>query len=62
VSAKFGYNASEKEGTGVKTTKLGLGGEYALSKRTYLYTTVGRTRVAGAPATTGFDVGVSHSF
>jgi predicted porin len=62
VSAKLGYYASKAEGTGVKTTKVGLGGEYALSKRTYLYTTVGRTKVGAAAATTGFDVGVSHSF
>jgi predicted porin len=59
---KAGYGNSKAEGTQVKTTKLGLGGEYALSKRTYLYTTFARNKVGSASATNGFDLGVNHSF
>lgn len=60
-TAKFGYGRTKAEGTGASTKKLGIGGEYALSKRTYLYSTVGRTRVATG-SSTGVDVGMSHSF
>lgn len=56
---KAGYGNS-KTSAGVKTTKFAVGGEYALSKRTYLYSTVARTKVAAS--TTGFDLGISHSF
>lgn len=62
VTVKAGYNTSEAEGTGIKSKKAGLGGEYNLSKRTYLYTTYGRTRVGSAGATTGFDLGIRHAF
>lgn len=48
-----------------KTTKFALGAEYRLSKRTYLYTTVARTKLAtdvNSLSATGFDLGISHSF
>jgi len=59
---KAGYAQSKDEATDAKTKKFGFGGEYALSKRTYLYSTVGRTKVTGVDAVTGFDLGISHSF
>lgn len=65
VTLKSGYGNS-KTSADTKTTKFAVGGEYALSKRTYLYSTVARTKVstaAGVSASgTGIDLGVSHSF
>lgn len=63
VTAKAGYFSAKAEGTGIETRKLGIGGEYNLSKRTYLYSGYGRTKVDGvATTTTGFDVGINHRF
>jgi len=62
VTLKAGYQNSKAENTGLKTQKYAVGAEYALSKRTYLYTTVARTKTDGASATTGFDLGISHAF
>jgi len=60
---KAGYNSSKAEGTTqTETKKFGIGGEYALSKRTYLYTSYGRTKEDGKPSTNGFDVGLNHAF
>lgn len=59
-TAKVGCYNVEAEGTGVRTKKVGIGGEYALSKRTYLYASYGRTKKDGVAATTGFDLGMSH--
>lgn len=59
---KAGYNTSKAEGTELKTKKIGIGGEYALSKRTYLYTTYGRAKTDGVEAVKGFDLGIAHSF
>ncbi|WP_137896724.1 porin [Ramlibacter sp. 2FC] len=61
-TVKAGYNNSKAEGTELKTTKYGIGGEYALSKRTYLYTTFGRSKTDGATAVKGFDIGMNHAF
>ncbi len=61
-TAKVGYARSKAEGTGNRTKKLGLGGEYALSKRTYLYTTYGNSKTGSAASVKGIDVGMSHSF
>lgn len=62
---KAGYGNSKASTASAKTTKFSLGGEYALSKRTYLYTTVARTKVStvvNSQSGTGFDLGISHSF
>jgi len=61
-TVKAGYNTTKAEGTEIKTKKMGIGGEYALSKRTYLYTTYGRTKTDGVASTNGFDIGLNHSF
>jgi len=61
-TVKAGYGSSEAENSDTKTKKIGIGGEYALSKRTYLYTTFGRSKKDGAAATKGFDIGVNHAF
>lgn len=50
-----------------KSTKFGLGYEYNLSKRTFLYTTAATAKKDNVGATTfsranGFDVGVYHKF
>lgn len=62
TTLKAGYGQTKAEGTGLKTKKLGIGAEYALSKRTYLFTTYGRTKPAVGSKINGFDLGVSHSF
>jgi predicted porin len=68
VTVKAGYGQSKLEtATAIdpKTTKFGLGAEYRLSKRTYMYTTVARTKVStvvNSESATGFDLGISHSF
>jgi len=59
---KAGYNTTKAEGTELKTKKMGIGGEYALSKRTYLYTSYGRTKTDGQASTNGFDIGLNHAF
>lgn len=61
-TAKLGYLNMEAEGTRVKTRKVGIGGEYALSKRTSLYTSYGRTKKDGTAPSTGFDLGMNHFF
>lgn len=58
---KAGFSNAEAEGTGTETRKIGLGAEYNLSKRTYLFTNVARQRTAGVTGSS-FDVGISHSF
>lgn len=62
VTLKAGYAHTQAEGSGIETRKLGVGGEYALSKRTFLYTTYARSRTLGAPSTHGFDMGINHAF
>jgi len=62
ITVKAGVGRSEAEGTGLKTTKVGLGAEYALSKRTYFYTDVARTKPAVGARVTGIDFGISHNF
>jgi predicted porin len=46
-------------------SKFGLGGEYLMSKRTSLYSNVGKAsgdRVTGTAGDTRFDIGVTHKF
>lgn len=68
VTIKTGYAQTKLEtATPIdpKTTKFALGAEYRLSKRTYLYTTVARSKVStvvNSASGTGFDLGISHSF
>jgi len=69
VSAPFGattlkaaYGRTRAEGTGLRTTKVGIGAEYALSKRTYVFTDFARTKPAVGARVNAFDVGISHSF
>ncbi|HSV45112.1 MAG TPA: porin [Ramlibacter sp.] len=68
VLLKAGYFNTKNEGTGLKSTKFGVGAEYNLSKRTYLFTGLGKnkgpafTGLTGAPRKTASDMGVSHSF
>jgi predicted porin len=59
---KAAYGVSENDATNVKVMKkLGLGVDYALSKRTLVYTSLGRD---GARTTnkTGYDIGIRHTF
>jgi predicted porin len=59
---KAGYGVAKNDTTNADLTKkLGLGVEYALSKRTTLYTTFGRDSVR-ATNKTGYDVGIRHTF
>ena len=45
-----------------KTTKLGLGYHYWLSKRTKLYTDIGSSKSEGFTRTTAYDAGLQHNF
>jgi predicted porin len=59
---KAGYAQSKRDDTGVKDfKKAGLGVDYALSKRTIVYTSVGHDR-ARTSDKNGFDLGIRHSF
>ncbi|MDO9149615.1 MAG: porin [Hydrogenophaga sp.] len=68
VTLKAGYGQVKLEtptAIDPKTTKVALGAEYRLSKRTYMYTTVARTKVStvvNSRSASGFDLGMSHSF
>jgi len=47
---------------GAKTTKLGLQYRYNLSKRTFLFTSLGSASQEHATRTTGYDFGLRHNF
>ncbi|PUE20927.1 porin [Limnohabitans sp. WS1] len=51
-----------KQGTTVDSDKTAIGYVYSLSKRTALYTTFATTKPMTGDKTTGFDLGVTHSF
>ncbi len=65
---KAGYGRSKLEGAQASVKKAGVGIDYALSKRTLVYTSYGRD--TGVSATTGrrvspksgYDLGVRHTF
>ncbi len=65
---KVGYGRSKLEGAQASVKKAGVGIDYALSKRTLVYTSYGRD--TGVSATTGrsvspksgYDLGVRHTF
>ena len=63
---KAAYGRSVTDGAAVLTTanaikKAGIGADYALSKRTILYTSIGRDTVRTSDRS-GFDIGVRHNF
>lgn len=63
ATLKVGYGNTKAEGTGVKTTsKLGVGVDYALSKRTILYFSVGNNSKNTAGSDSGYDFGIRHTF
>jgi predicted porin len=74
IRTSYGYYEKDNAGR-PKVAKLSLGYVYTLSKRTLAYTTVARVRNAGGSAvslnaavtaanqgSTGFDLGLMHSF
>lgn len=63
-ASKFliGYGQKRPDGV-VKTKQFGLGYEYALSKRTYVYVDAGNKKGATTPSSINhYAVGVNHSF
>ncbi len=60
VTLKVGYGQAKREGSAAASQKLGVGVDYALSKRTILYTSVGSDKKQSPK--NGFDLGVRHSF
>ncbi|PUE53617.1 hypothetical protein B9Z45_12310 [Limnohabitans sp. 2KL-17] len=59
--AKLAFS-NAKQGTTLDTDKFAAGYVYSLSKRTSIYTTIANTKPKTGDKTTGFDLGVSHSF
>lgn len=60
-----GYQRLTSNLTNANANKLGLGAEYSLSKRTLLYTDLGKwngNRISVANKKTQFDIGVRHAF
>ena len=54
--------SNSKQGATVDTDKFAVGYVYNLSKRTSIYTTFANTKPKTGDKTTGFDLGLSHSF
>lgn len=46
----------------VKSTKIFLGGDHNLSKRTMLYANIGSAKSTGLTRSTAYDVGIRHAF
>ena len=59
---KAGYKSLKAEGTAVKSTKLGLGADYALSPRTFVSANMGKSKTGTAASVTGYDLFLQHSF
>ncbi len=59
--AKLGYGRVTQENAGADH-QVSAGYWYDLSRRTVLYTDVTRRKPAAGAASTGFDLGVRHSF
>jgi predicted porin len=55
-----GYGRLSVDGT--KRSFIGLGSQYALSKRTYVYVDYGNNRPEDDPHTRAYGVGINHSF
>jgi predicted porin len=65
VTILAGYLRSDSDLDNRDASKFGLGAEYSLSKRTNLYTNVGKSsgdRLSTAAKKTAFDVGITHRF
>ena len=63
MTFKVGYGRSREEGASASLKKVGVGLDYALSKRTLVYTSYGRDTGTAAPRSkSGFDLGVRHTF
>ena len=62
ATVTLGYTDVKAGGTGAKSNKTGLGVTYALSKRTNLYSTYGSTKSTGKATSTGYDLGIVHTF
>ena len=62
VTLKVGYGESENDTTNTdRSKKLSIGLDYPLSKRTLIYTSVGRDSVRTTNKV-GYDIGVRHTF
>ena len=57
---KAGYGRRDVDGA--KSDFVGLGANHALSKRTAVYVSLGRSEPAAADSATAYGVGVTHSF
>jgi predicted porin len=63
ITLKAGVGQSKLENAAASVKKTGVGVDYALSKRTMIYTSMGRDTGTGtAVSKTGFDLGVRHAF
>jgi predicted porin len=63
LTATAGLADMKAESTAARSTKMGIGAAYALSKRTRLYTTYGSTKTkATGVIATGYDFGITHTF
>ncbi len=60
VELKAGYGNLKVDGA--KSQFLGLGADYALSKRTSLYVSAGHNKPKGGDSTSAYGVGIAHSF
>ena len=65
VTILAGYLRANSDLAGRDASKVGVGAEYSLSKRTNLYGNVGKSsgdRLTDAQKKTAFDLGVTHRF
>jgi predicted porin len=64
MTFKVGYGRSRLDGVSASLKKVGVGLDYALSKRTMVYTSYGRDTGTGTAGTarSGYDLGVRHTF
>lgn len=65
ITGKVGYLRYNSDLAGKDATKFGFGGEYSLSKRTTLYSDIGKSsgdRLSVAAKKTAFDIGLRHKF
>jgi predicted porin len=60
TSLKLGWGRLDLDGA--KTSFVGLGADYALSKRTTLYASAGHNDPKGGSSASAYGVGISHSF
>ncbi len=63
ATLKFGYGKAKVKNGADFQKKLGMGVDYALSKRTTLYANYGRNNiVTNNVSKTGYDIGIKHAF